>query len=162
MLMTTPVGIGTLPQQVPARNYFLQVSHIAIESLLGHSSVPLPAGVHQRCHPCPVQQLNRNPLHLQEVLQSFHVAIVHALEDRMVMIHNFGWLWRTVGLRDLNHPEALYLNLKAVRCQKKTRRVTGRDGTMVESSRTTARSRNSQKSILIIRLFRTDLISYWN
>ena len=76
---------------------------ISRKSLLRHSSVTLPAGVHQRGHSRPIQQLDRNPLHLQEILQPLHIAIVHALEDRMVMMHNFGWLWRTAGLRDLDH-----------------------------------------------------------
>ena len=93
-----------------------------MECLLGHTNMPLPAGVHQRGHPCTIQQLDRNPLHLQKVLQPLHIAIVDALEDRMVMMDNFlpfGRLWRTAtGLRNLNHPEALnlYKNLKGVRC----------------------------------------------
>ena len=119
MLMSAPVGICALPQQVPEKEYIS--SSILMKNLLCDGSMPLPAGVHERGHPCPVQQLDRDALHLQEVLQPLHVAVVHGLKDRMVVTHNiflFDRLCSTAGLRNLNHPESLRLcvYLKGVRC----------------------------------------------
>ena len=127
MLMPTTVGICALPQQVPENKVLLR-SFFFFGGLLCHTSVAFPTGVHQGGHPSAVQQLDRDPLNLQEVLQPVHVAVVHALEDWMVVynILPFGRLWRTACLRNLNHGRVLYL--KGVCCWEKMKQVTGVPG----------------------------------
>lgn len=90
VLVVAAVRVGPLPQQVPG-----QVT--AGPRSPGHPHVALPAGVHQRRHPRAVLQLHTNTLNLKEVLDPFHVPIIHALEQRVVR----KWLWLGLFCSDI-------------------------------------------------------------
>ena len=109
MLMSTPIWISALPQQVPATkiispttlNTRLNIqykkkivcrylpqqvpetqivsSSILIQILLCDSSMSLPAGMHERSHSSPVQQLDRHALHLVDCPSQLilHLSVFH-------------------------------------------------------------------------------------